>query len=298
MSAEQWLVILSLCTNVVSSIGIIFVNKELVFGKAGFHFGCVLTVIHFLATFGGCLACFYLGYVNHKHLRLRSVVLISFAFCGYVVFNNLSLLHNSVTVYQMSKIMGTPVIASIEYKKYRRPLNKLTISALILICFGSTFTVGTDTTLTLKGLIFCVLAILSNSFYTVWGKSMQVDLKVSPLQLLMYQAPMSAAILVVCCPGLDDMRELFSYQVTWQTVGCIGLSCLLAFCVNFSFFVFCRKNVGPYNERCWLSKDLPRFCDLLLSQHNGSNTSKHHRLDYNSSGLGTLYKKQNCANSC
>lgn len=244
MTSDQGLVVTSLIVNVISSVGIIFVNKELVFGVAGFRFGSLLTMIHFIATFLGCLFCMKKGWSQRKKLRLRSVFAISLAFCGYVVFNNLSLFKNSVTVYQISKIICTPVIVLIEYRMYRNPLPRLTIVALCIVCLGSILTVGSDTSLTPVGLLWCLLAILSNSFYTVWGKSMQVELHCTPMQLLSYQAPLSAVMLLFTFPVLDNAPELWEYSWTWTTFWCIGLSCVFAFGVNFSFFVFVGKTSG------------------------------------------------------
>lgn len=241
MSRDTTLVALSLIVNILSSVAIVFVNKQLVFRRAGFTFGCILTIIHFIATFMGCIVLEKMGYVEKKRLRLRSIFTISCAFCGYVVFNNLSLLHNSVTVYQMSKIICTPVIVFIEYIKYKNKPQKSIIVSLIVVCFGSSITVGSDTSLSVIGTLFCVLAIASNSLYTVWGKSMQHDLGVKPLQLLMYQAPVSAIMLTICSPALDNVMSLLAYKYTLTTFWSILLSCIFAFGINFSFFVFVGK---------------------------------------------------------
>lgn len=244
MPSESFLVVSSLIVNVVSSVMVIFANKQLVFGWAGFHFGTILTIIHFVATFLGCLCCVWMGWSERKKLRLKSVFLISCAFCGYVVFNNLSLLKNSVTVYQVSKIVCTPVIAIIEYRKYHNQLSLRVLFALFLVCCGSVLTVGGDTSLSAVGLLWCFLAIVSNSFYTVWGKSMQVDLECSPLQLLFYQAPISATMLLLSFPLFDNVIELWHYQWTFATLISIVVSCIFAFGVNFSFFVFVGKTSG------------------------------------------------------
>ena len=42
------------------------------------------------------------------------------------------------------------------------------------------------------GLFWAVLAIIANSTYTIWGQTKQRELGVEPMQLLLYQAPLSA----------------------------------------------------------------------------------------------------------
>lgn len=89
-----------LALNVFASCGTIFINK-FVFKVYGFNFGTTLTVFHFIITFLLCLVCGYTGVFQIKKLEILRVLPISFAFCGYVVFNNLSLLFNSVSFYQV-----------------------------------------------------------------------------------------------------------------------------------------------------------------------------------------------------
>ncbi|RNF06421.1 hypothetical protein TraAM80_03888 [Trypanosoma rangeli] len=227
----------SLLLNIVSSVGVIIVNKRLVYIEAGFRFGTLLTVIHFIVSFLGCLFFAWLRCFKLSSIPLLKVLPISLAFCGYVVFNNLSLLTNTVSVYQTSKILCTPLILWIEFAFYHRRESRRTLLSLIPICVGVAVTVYTDTELNLMGVLWAVLAILTNSLYTIWGKTKQMDLGVTPMQLLVYQAPLSAVILFFALP-IDGIGELWSYEVTFTTVWAIALSCLFAFGVNFSFFLF------------------------------------------------------------
>ena len=53
-----------------------------------------------------------------KPLRISDVAPISLAFTGFVVFNNLSLQYNAVGVYQILKVMTTPVILMVQHFCY------------------------------------------------------------------------------------------------------------------------------------------------------------------------------------
>lgn len=233
--------LVSLLINIASSVGVITINKRLVFMEAGFRFGTVLTIIHFIVTFLGCLTFAKMGFFNIKKLRPRSVLAISLAFCGYVVFNNLSLLTNSVSVYQVSKIFCTPVIVGLEATLYKRRESRRTLLSLVPVCIGVGITVYSDAQLNVTGTVWAVLAIVANSFYTIWGKTKQDELQAQPMQLLLYQAPMSAAMLLLVAGPLDGVDALRKYQVTFTTVWTVLLSCVFAFGVNFSFFLFVGK---------------------------------------------------------
>ncbi|KAG8346316.1 hypothetical protein TRVL_02846 [Trypanosoma vivax] len=236
-SSSSKRVLASLIMNVISSVAVIIVNKRLVYNEAGFHFVTLLTAIHFVASFFGCLLLSYLGFFQIKRLAIKEVLSISLAFCGYVVFNNLSLLNNTISVYQMSKILGTPLIVWIEYVAYNKRERRETLLALTVTCLGVAITVFVETSLNLVGMICALLAIISNSLYTIWGNTKQKELGASASQLLLYQAPISAAILFFVAP-MESLKDLIAYEVTFTTVWTIALSCIFAFGVNLSFFLF------------------------------------------------------------
>ena len=247
--------LLSLFLNVASSVGVIFINKRLVYMDAKFNFGTLLTIIHFVVTFLGCLVFAHLKWFEVKPLPLRSVLSISLAFCGYVVFNNLSLLTNAVSIYQISKIICTPVIVLVEMFWYKKNESTATLVSLIPVCLGVAITVYAAAELNPVGMFWCFLAIVSNSFYTIWGKTKQSELSVSPLQILTYQAPLSAVILLLALP-LDGIENILHYTYTPYSIFVILLSCVFAFGVNFSFFLFVGQtspltmNVVGYLKTC------------------------------------------------
>jgi solute carrier family 35 protein E3 len=228
----------SLLLNVVSSVGVIFINKRLVFMAAGFSFGTTLTIIHFVVTFVGCLGFAAIKYYEPKRLEVTRVISICFAFCGYVAFNNMSLLTNSVGVYQISKIVCTPVIVGLEWFVYGQRQSKQTLLSLLPVCVGVFVTVYSDSSVNLKGTFWAILAIVANSFYTIWGKTKQRELGVTPMQILTYQAPISALMLVFLMPFIDNYNDLAAWKPTSVGLTYIALSCIFAFGVNFSFFLF------------------------------------------------------------
>ncbi|GET90875.1 hypothetical protein, conserved [Leishmania tarentolae] len=232
----------SLLLNITSSIGVIIVNKRMVFMEAHFEFSTALTIIHFITTFLGCLFFAYgVKAFTPKKLLIREVFPISCAFCGYVVFNNFSLLTNSVSVYQVMKILCTPLIVLVERVRYGKQEKLSTLLSLLPVCLGVGVTFYADTDVNWIGTVWACLAIISNSLYTIWGKTKQVELDAQPMQLLIYEAPLSAVMLLLVVIPLDGGGKLAAYEVTFKTVWALSLSCIFAFGVNFSFFLFVGK---------------------------------------------------------
>jgi solute carrier family 35 protein E3 len=168
-------IVIALTLNIAASCGTIFINK-IIFKSYDFTFGIInklkligtaLTVGHFIVTFFLVLLTSSLGLFQIKKLEILRVLPLSFAFCGYVVFNNISLLYNSVSFYQVMKILGTPVIIFIEYYFYNKETSNNTKLSLIPVCVGIFITVVTDIEINTIGTIYAVLAIGSNSIYTI-----------------------------------------------------------------------------------------------------------------------------------
>lgn len=255
-SSDNFRMVMSLVFNVVSSVGVIFINKRLVFQDAGFHFPTALTIIHFIICFLGCLVFARSGFFEWKAMPISKVIGISLAFCGYVAFNNLSLLTNSVSVYQISKILVTPVLIMLEYITQGKTQTRETLLSLIPVCVGIIITVYTDAEVNLVGTFWAGLAIVANSFYTMWGSTKQKELEVTPMQILSYQAPVSAVMLCFTLPIFEPFHELTAFKFTSKSIAFILLSCVFAFGVNFSFFLSVGKtspltiNVLGYLKTC------------------------------------------------
>lgn len=119
---------LGLVINICSSICIVFLNKWL-YVHHGFP-NMTLTCIHFATTYIGLRLCVLLNVFQPKRLSVLKVVPLSLAFCGFVVFTNLSLQNNTVGTYQLAKTLTTPAIVGIHtffYNKRYSTQIKLTV---------------------------------------------------------------------------------------------------------------------------------------------------------------------------
>jgi solute carrier family 35 protein E3 len=127
-----FITIFYLVFNTISSIIIVLLNKW-VYKYVGFP-NLTLTFLHFIVTFGGLILCQTCNVFKVKCVPLKEMIPLAFAFCGFVVFTNLSLQNNTVGTYQVAKVMTTPCIIVIQIFFYDKefPLRvKLTLVSVL-----------------------------------------------------------------------------------------------------------------------------------------------------------------------
>jgi solute carrier family 35 protein E3 len=240
--------------NFFSATAIVFVNKIL-FQNYGMAFSTFVTGIHFIFTYLGTLICQYLGMFEPKTLSHLDVLPITIAFCGFVVFNNLSLQYNSVGFYQLMKVMTTPVIVVLQYSIYGVREDVRLLGALVPVVIGVALATVNDFSFNMFGAFWAVAGILSTSFYQLFVKAKQDSLGANSWQLLKYQAPQASLVVCFLTPLLDDVFSentgLLAYLRKGPPDGAIlmlVLSSSLAFCVNLSIYLVVGKtNPIVYN---------------------------------------------------
>jgi len=239
--------VLVILMNVSSSIGIVFLNKWL-FQYLAFPFSTFVTFCHFCVTALGLWICARVGVFQAKSLPFKEVFLLSLSFCGFVVLTNLSLQLNSVGFYQVAKTLTTPVIMFIQYQFYGKTQTFEMQMSLLVVIAGVIITVLTDFKLNLNGSAVAALAVFITSCYQIWVGEFQKSLNTSSMQLLYYQAPLSAAMLLFIVPFFDDVNEIIAFEWDPNTVIVLGLSCLAALSVNLSIFLLIgRTSAITYN---------------------------------------------------
>jgi len=190
--------------NFVVSVVIIWFNKWAY--QSGFQYNSVLTSLHFLFTWLGLyLASTLFNYFEIVTVPIRKMLPLSLAFIGFVVFNNLSLKHNTVGMYQLLKVMTTPVIVAIQYFLHSNTLPTKQAIALIPICIGVCLATVTQLEANELGLFFGVLGIMTTSFYQIWVKTEKEALGVSSQQLLYNQARLSFFLLLLSAPFTENV---------------------------------------------------------------------------------------------
>lgn len=230
------LVLTSLAINLCSSILIVFLNKWL-YRNYGFP-NITLTFLHFLMTSLGLVVCLRIGLFNRKSIPIMNVLPLSLTFCGFVVFTNLSLQNNTVGTYQLAKAMTTPCILLIQTVLYQKTYSTRVKLTLIPITIGVVVNSFYDVRFNVTGTIFAIAGVLVTSVYQVWVGRKQHEFQVNSMQLLYYQAPLSAFLLLFIIPFHEPIIGEGGLFSSWplQVYVLVLASCCVAFSVNLSIY--------------------------------------------------------------
>ena len=227
-----------LALNASSSIGIVFANK-VVFQFCDFKFGTLLTFIHFVFTFLGLEICRLNGVFEKKHVDIKAVLPLCAAFCGFVALTNLSLVYNTVGFYQLIKVLTTPLIVVIQTLFYGEKFATNIKLSLLLTCVGVAIATASDSEANMLGTIVALSALLITCMYQIWVGTKQKELECNSYQLLYWQAPISAVMLIPLIPLFDPISKLT--MPDGKTMAAIFISSVLAFLVNLSIFLVIGK---------------------------------------------------------
>lgn len=152
--------------NISSAVGIVMSNK-VVLSVYNFHYGTLLTVLHFVVTGIALDVMVYLGMFPSKPAPVLKVLPLCASFCGFVVLTNLSLQYNSVGVYQMVKVLTTPCVAMIQWSCYGVSFRLPVVMTLFVTCVGVVIATFTEVSLRRVGLFFALSAVLITAIYQV-----------------------------------------------------------------------------------------------------------------------------------
>ncbi|EDO43918.1 predicted protein [Nematostella vectensis] len=249
-----------LTANLCASICIVFLNKW-IYVHYGFP-NMTLTCIHFIVTFAGLQTCAFFKVFRPRKLPFLKMIPLSLTFCGFVVFTNLSLQSNTVGTYQLCKALTTPVIIGIHTLFYRKAYStkiKLTVIPITLGVFLNSYY---DVRFNIQGTVYASLGVLVTSLYQVWVGAKQKEFQVNSMQLLYYQAPLSAILLGCVVPMFEPITGHGGVFSSWplEAVLAVLASGAVAFSVNLSIY-WIIGNTSPvtYNMVGHL-----KFCITLL----------------------------------
>ncbi|XP_059630449.1 UDP-rhamnose/UDP-galactose transporter 6 isoform X2 [Cornus florida] len=201
--------------NVVTSVGIIIVNKALM-ATYGFSFATTLTGLHFATTTLMTSFLRWLGYIQASHLPLpellRFVLFANFSIVGM----NVSLMWNSVGFYQIAKLSMIPVSCLLEVVLDKIRYSRDTKLSITVVLLGVAVCTVTDVSVNAKGFIA--------AFIAVWSTALQ----------------QYAASLLLVGPFLDywltnKRVDAFDYNIASSIF--IVLSCTIAVGTNLSQFI-------------------------------------------------------------
>ncbi|KAB1210426.1 UDP-galactose transporter 2 [Morella rubra] len=225
--------------NVVTSVGIILVNKALM-AKYGFTFATTLTGLHFVTTTLLTVLFRKLGYIQASHLPvselLRFVLFANFSIVGM----NVSLMWNSVGFYQIAKLTMIPVSCFLEVVFDKVRYSRDTKLSIILVLLGVAVCTVTDVSVNAKGFIAALVAVWSTAMQQYYVHYLQRNYSLGSFNLLGHTAPAQAASLLVVGPFLDYWltgKRVDAYDYSFISLAFIILSCTIAVGTNLSQFI-------------------------------------------------------------
>ncbi|KAH7667326.1 solute carrier family 35 member E3 protein [Dioscorea alata] len=225
--------------NIVTSVGIILVNKALM-ATHGYSFATTLTGLHFATTTLMTLVLRWLGYIQPTQLPFSELVkFVLFANLS-IVGMNVSLMWNSVGFYQIAKLCMIPVSCLLEVLLDKVRYSRDTKLSIVVVLVGVAVCTVTDVSVNGRGLLAAVVAVWSTSLQQYYVHFLQKKYALGSFNLLGHTAPAQAASLLLLGPFLDywltnKRVDMFDYNVT--AVVFIILSCTIAIGTNLSQFI-------------------------------------------------------------
>ncbi|CAI5508492.1 unnamed protein product [Closterium sp. Naga37s-1] len=230
--------------NVVSSVGIIMVNKQVMSGY-GFKFACTLTGFHFVVTALVGMASAAVGYISSK----ATVPFLELAWFSIVanlsiVSMNLSLMLNTVGFYQIAKLSIIPTVCLFEALLHSKAYSREVKLSVAVVMVGVGVCTVTDVSMNLMGFLAALVAVISTALQQIFIGSLQTKYNIGSFDLLSQTAPIQAASLVVLGPFVDYFvtnLNIIEYTLTAGCTAFIILSCLLAVVCNLSQYLCIGK---------------------------------------------------------
>ncbi|PKA49822.1 UDP-galactose transporter 2 [Apostasia shenzhenica] len=227
--------------NVVSSVGIIMANKELMSpGGYGFSFASTLTGFHFSVTALVGWISSATGFSVSKQVPLWELLWFSIVANLSITAMNFSLMLNSVGFYQISKLSIIPVVCMMEWILNNKHYSSRVIMSVTVVAFGVGICTVTDVEVNMKGFLCACVAVFCTSLQQITIGSFQKKYSIGSFELLSKTAPIQAASLLVLGPFLDyclNGKSILKYHLSTGATLFIFLSCCLAVFCNMSQYL-------------------------------------------------------------
>ncbi|KAH1040252.1 hypothetical protein J1N35_041995 [Gossypium stocksii] len=227
--------------NVVSSVGLIMANKQLM-SPAGyaFVFATTLTGFHFCMTGIIGFVSKVSGYTTQKKVPLWELLWFSIVANTSITGMNLSLMLNSVGFYQISKLSMIPVVCVMEWILHGKQYSSKVKVAVMVVVVGVGVCTVTDVKVNAQGFLCAFVAVLSTSLQQISIGSLQKKYAIGSFELLSQTAPIQAVSLLLLGPFVDYFLTgnlLPTYHLSSAAFFFILVSCSLAVFCNISQYL-------------------------------------------------------------
>lgn len=268
-----------LACNIGSSVAIVLVNRIILSGGI-FNFPVTLTGAHLIASgiFGylWCRQKSTFGEIQFDRnvLQLAVLAILSLGFL------NLSLMKNTVSLYQSTKLLIVPCSATFEYLMMKSELTCKQIAFVSASLVGVALVSISDLRfgLNLLGVFYALSSIVFSSLQQIYTRQVQVLGLHSPEKLLMMVGTSSGLVLLLLGPLCDVsvenvhlMTMIRSLHGNSYVLYFVLLSIALAILVNFSQYNCLGKfNVVTFQVIGHLKTIMIFFSSWLIFEENTS----------------------------
>jgi len=202
--------------NCAATVAVVFLNKitfsddqlkHCQFSTTTYHFLTTFVLLYLAASPPGLMANWYRPIFAIRWLPIRSILPICVLFASFLVLGNFSLTYNSVSFFQLAKILTVPTVVLLNFVLFGKAISLAKMGAVGIACIGVAIATGASVQGNLLGTSIAVASFVSTALYQIYiGKTLgsPIDGKdVSAPQLLMNQTLISSAMLVCLIPFFD-----------------------------------------------------------------------------------------------
>ncbi|KAK9807322.1 hypothetical protein WJX73_001596 [Symbiochloris irregularis] len=231
-------------SNVLTSVCIIFINKVLMAKNTGygFQYATTLCALHYLAC---SLSIWVTQHITGgkpiARLPFKDLAVFIVTANLSIVSLNLSLMINSVSFYQIAKLLIIPFVCLVEKFWLKRTFSTSVITSVVIVIVGVAIVTVTD--LSVQGSVFGVsiaaLSVGTSGMQQIFCRTMQQQHRLSAHELLANTAPVQGWTLLAIGPFLDRYVSgtwVSNYEWSGVAMTVLFLSCACAIFVNLSQF--------------------------------------------------------------
>ncbi|KAL6768234.1 CGL7 [Auxenochlorella protothecoides x Auxenochlorella symbiontica] len=244
MDPQRWIDLSGWVGNVSTSVLIVFVNKLLMRTEGGysFRFATTLTAMHFLFCTFSVWVTQGLGLVKRTSIPKRDVLLFALVADISILALNLSLMINTVSFYQIAKLLIIPFVCFVEWFYMGRTFTREVATTILVVIIGVAIVTVEDLRLKISVTGACIagVSVVSSGLQQIFVRSLQQKHGLSSHELLSNTAPAQAWTLLVVGPFVDKVVSggwVFHYTLTHGALVWLIGSCILAVLVNITQFM-------------------------------------------------------------
>lgn len=154
---------------------------------------------------------------------------------GSIVFMNLSLMHNSVGIYQLSKLVVTPCIAVIQFFHTGQTISRAVAVSLTVITVGAALATRGDVSFSVPGMVIALIAVFLTALSQVYQSHVMKSVPgITVMALIRQSYPIALVLLALVAPAFESVQGFVDYKWTSTALALLGVSCAAAIAVNYA----------------------------------------------------------------